>query len=813
MKFKVWFGIGVSVLIFGLSYLFFTSLNNAVVKSGPGEHPGWQAQYLEMKGDENGEIPKGLIWKWHQADLENQKLNKSVGNLENVSELGPFNVGGRTRALLIDQADENHIVAGGISGGIWNSYNGGVTWTRSNDLSPTLSVTALTQSPFNNDVMYYSTGEVTGNSSDMNGYGIFKSIDGGDNFDILSASILDAFEETWDIKHSLVFDNTIYVGTAGNGLYMSDDGGLTFSKIYSTSRDIHEIKVFEDSIITIGISGYGIMRAHENDYNFIRLNSSPWPSSGYSRITYDYSKDFPDVIHAHLMNSNDNDIAHHLKSSDRGTTWQSISVSGLQNADLYPFPWYCLRLKLSPTDSNFIISSSLGGIYSTNGGSNWSYVEESHADWHNIAFTSNGNTIYSGNDGGVYRYSRASLGSSVIDRNSGYNVTQFYAGYYYPAGTSVICGTQDNGTFISQNSNPNFTHVLGGDGSFCAVSQQNANKLYASSQYLNLRKSNDAGNNFFQISNSLRSQAGGQSQTWFINPITINNVDDDQVYVPTRNGLFRTTNGGSNWTEMTTSVLGDPFTVAITDEDDPILYMGGSGSVVYRMENAKTSTTDNKEYLSTTAPNIFRSSFIECIEIHPNDPNTIFVALSNISANPRVWRIDDCDTDPKWTDLSGNLPSTLPVNWIEVDPLHPDFLIIGTDLGLYTSTNGGGWWEKEIRMPNTAIPNIRLRDSDRKLFVFTHGRGVFTADLAANPTSGIGTVKREVTLYPNPATSIIKIESNTFKAIEIFGVDGKLLASFNDQNVIDVSGIARGIVMVRIIYEDGSVALKKVNLI
>jgi hypothetical protein len=63
----------------------------------------------------------------------------------NWIEMGPTNIGGRTRAILIDANDTTGqtIWAGGISGGLWKSTNGGNSWTVINDFFENLAVSSL----------------------------------------------------------------------------------------------------------------------------------------------------------------------------------------------------------------------------------------------------------------------------------------------------------------------------------------------------------------------------------------------------------------------------------------------------------------------------------------------------------------------------------------------------------------------------------------------------------------------------------------------------------------------------------------------
>ena len=149
-------------------------------------HPGFGEQLFQMKQNAQGVIPRSM---WKEWKAETPEFHGKVDYFSSVNELGPDNIGGRTRALLVDSENANHLIAGGVSGGILTSTNGGLTWSPLDDDASTLSVTAITQSPFNPKEIYYSTGErSTGVYINYDGNGIFKSIDGGLSFSQIDSS-------------------------------------------------------------------------------------------------------------------------------------------------------------------------------------------------------------------------------------------------------------------------------------------------------------------------------------------------------------------------------------------------------------------------------------------------------------------------------------------------------------------------------------------------------------------------------------------------------------------------------------------------
>lgn len=767
----------------------------------PGTHPGFAEQFAQMKQNENGEIPRAM---WKQWRDETPKFHAKIDYFDEVKEIGPSNIGGRTRALVVDLANPNHLIAGGVSGGIWNSNNGGISWTPLDDQASTLSVTGITQNPFNTNEIYYSTGErSTGVYINYDGNGIFKSEDGGKSFFQLDSSDITAFDKTWDIAHSLTDSNTFYVATIGNGLYRTQDKGKTFEQIYKSSQDINDVDVTKEGIVYFSRAGQGIYWFKEEDTPSINKFSNI-SVSGYNRCLVEPSPSNPDIIYAAFGHSSGDGLQAIFKTTDGGEKWTELS-NPTDVGVSYNFNWYCFTLAVHPTNPNFVICSAQSPGYSTNGGSSWRSMANAHADYHAVTFVPNSNDFYAMCDGGIYQYNTSTLNLTALDRNNGYNITQFYSGAFNPTGNEVIVGAQDNWTSMNTGGSSVFTQVLGGDGAFNAI-DKTGDYIYASSQNGVIRRWSSSTNRWVNIYNSLRSVVG-TSDFWFINPFEINPTDGQQVYFPTRNFIARSTNQGSNWTKITNSIPGNVFSVGMTPEDNPTLYFGGQSGILYRIDNAKTATAGNSFKLFTLAPLQARGGFIGNIEVDPNEPSTIYLALSNYSLLPRIWKVKNADTDnPEWEDISGNLPTSLPVNWIEVDPDNSDNIMIATDYGLYVTGDGGRFWHKEEQIPNVYISMIRLRHSDRKLFVFTYGRGVWTAQMNETITASTAAEKtvQRYNLYPNPATNYISIDGMQGNTLTVFDSKGSTLNLNVERNgKISIEGLNSGIYFARFTGKEG----------
>lgn len=777
-------------------------------------HPGYGAQWRMMKENAQGEIPSGLYSKWYNYDLQQRSMKRALDNpLRSVKFIGPNQVGGRTRDLMIDAANHDRVIACGISGGIWESYDKGLSWAPHDDLSPNLNVTCIEQDPFNHQVIYYGTGEGAGNSSDAPGEGIFKSTDGGKTYTQLQAT-LDLIDENemesiWDIKHSPKERGTFYVSCRRGGAWRSTDSGATFQNIFPYNQDIHDIEVFPDGSVMLAVESRGVMYSATGDSASFRLLDKGIPTSGFNRIEVTYSKAFPDVVYAQLcrgVSGYDGESVGVYKSSNKGRTW--TEVRNPENyGGRYGFTWYTLALQISPTDTNFLVTGSINMLYSRDGGQTWGRAENGHADHHEFIFwPDDPDKLFACNDGGIYQYDVSTIRYRATDRNQGYNVTQFYAGSHGPDSLMVIGGTQDNGTFHEFNGNPEFDHILGGDGAFCYISQQNPFVGYASSQNGNIRRTLDLGSpnpSFTNIRNDLDDNFDGNIDdgAWFINPFEVNPLDHDELYFPTRRRVWVSYNAGDKWHPLTNMRL-NFYAIGIPNEANPkSLYAGGDDMLLVRIDNPQSEAGAEETYLRGNRPAGLLRGFISSIKVHPNNSSIIYLSLSNYDTDSRVWRVSKADTDePEWTNLGANLPEQLACNWLEVDPYNPDsVLFAATDFGLYVTQDAGQTWVKETRIPNVAIHQLRLRPTDRKLFIFTHGRGIWAADLKASPDY---LAKREnvqslhVQVYPNPAQNNIQfteLPPGNWQYL-ITNLEGQLVKSGQTQatNSLDVADLASG---------------------
>jgi len=165
------------------------------------------------------------------STAQNRLLSAGETNVEaNWTELGPGNIGGRTRAMVIHPTDPNTMFAAASSGGVWKTTDGGASWKPLTDMLANLAVNALAIDRGNPNVLYAGTGEGFYNSGSLRGAGIFKSTDGGANWARLESTAGQDFYYVNKIVISPNDHQRLYAAT-GAGVWRSVDGGATWVRV------------------------------------------------------------------------------------------------------------------------------------------------------------------------------------------------------------------------------------------------------------------------------------------------------------------------------------------------------------------------------------------------------------------------------------------------------------------------------------------------------------------------------------------------------------------------------------------------------
>jgi photosystem II stability/assembly factor-like uncharacterized protein len=753
--------------------------------------PGYYEQLLYIKTNGTNILPE-----FGKYNFGINGAKRSVSNaLTNLKEYGPDNIGGRIRALVLDKANPNRILIGGISGGIFISDNNGSSWKVIDDHAITPSVTFMDQNPFTPNVIYYCTGEGTGNSADITGAGVFKSTDGGLTFSQLSSTNNANFTRSWSLKCSPKDTHTLYVATHAAGLWKSTNGGTTFTRVYNTSSQINDLEVFPNGEVMFTIKGGGVFRSTTGNLNsFTKVNSIISTSSARGELAY--CKNFPNIVYAAISgpdNSYSGVLKAFYKSNDGGVTFiERTNPNGTIN---FGFTWYTLTMGVQDNDSNSIFVGSVNCGFSRNGGGTWSKATQQHADNHVIA--TRDNKMYLGSDGGLCVYNWSNL-NSFTSLNNGLNVTQVYAGDVSPHGIAILGGTQDNGTIQGLNNSNSFGAVFGGDGGHCFYHASDPGIAYVSTQ----------NGNVYRNSSFISDNLPTTDTRWFIHPYGVSPTHGDLILYPSNRNLYYSSNGGNLFKNLHQAPAGRFYCAAFSDGNNPAVYSGGSGILV-GVDSANNINPKVVE-LRLNLPIAIRASFIGAIKVIPGYRDRLYLSLNNIGDSGRIYKVSNFfSTQPIYTNISGNLPVGLPVNWVECDPLNPENVIFaGTDYGLFVTENGGQTWVKDLRIPSTVVSSIKVHNNKKDIYFFTHGRGIFRGQINNNGFSNIDAKKftHPISIYPNPSKNRLNINAPQFNHsdFKIMNIQGKIVFEGrmqNDVEVLDLSSYQSGVYFIHFLND------------
>lgn len=748
---------------------------------------------------------------------------------------GPTNIGGRISDVEFDPQRPNIIFAGAATGGVFKSEDSGQTWRAVFDGYAVVNVGDIGISESNSDVMYVGTGEPNGTANNIQGAGVFKSVDGGESWSFVG------LEKTAAVGRIVVHPTNpdhVYVAAVGSyfnlspdrGVFRSTDGGANWERVLAVSDSTGAIDLVmnpddpdilyaamwqrlrrPDSAILNGRE-CGVYRTRDGGDTWEELgpaNGLPDPKAvEVGRIGLAISRDHPDVVFAHYTDGFD-----HLglfKTSNGGDKWINFDPGG-QIADAFKgfargFSWFFSQVRVSPTDTNSVYVMDVEFAHTRDGGQTWGVnpgTSVLHVDHHALAFhPQNPEFIIEGNDGGLNVSVNGGANWTKID---GLPVTQFYEVAIDPRFPDQIYGgTQDNENVWSETGSINQFQTLklgfgsGGDGFDIIIAYEEPTPgefyrvIYAESQLGGLFKSLEgSGQGFQSLRAFLDNVAPSDPRNWST-PIAMDPNNTAVIYYGTHR-LLRSDTRGTTWhviSDVLTDYPGSGGFGTITTIDvsphssDTILLGTDDGNVWITRDLGNTWIE-----ITGTLP----TRWVTRVSFDPVEPSRIYATFSGLKWDDplsHVFRSENLGES--WIDISGNLPDA-PVNAFAIDPIDTDVIYVGSDVGAFMSFNRGSDWEPIGQgLPAVAVYDLEVHHDPHFLLAGTHGRSMYKIDLSAIVTSaGPDDAAREVPVaisdaanYPNPfserTTLTFDLDRPSNVRAEIFDIAGRRISVLHD---------------------------------
>ncbi len=824
---------------------------------------------------------------------------------------GPFNVGGRTRALVLDRTNENIMLAGAASGGVWKTVDAGDSWYKVSDISSNVAVTSMIQDPRpgHEQEWYYTTGELFGASQSAPGAfflgnGVYKSADGGETWEGISSttnSTPQTFDSFWEglwriaIDPSNLDQTELYVASYGN-IYRSINGGTSWQTVLASSNAsgssyftdvavsssgvVYATLSYEEEIISFGLGPNGGIYRSEDGVDFVDIRPLDFPSR-FSRTVLDI--DPSDENRVYFLSANVDSLSGFEGAFFNGTVqycalwrydyldgdgtgaggeWTELSQNLPQGDgpfdDFYSQSGYDLTIRVHPTDPQTILIGGTNLYMSTDGfttdgndrqiggyGIDSSFpaffvYPDHHPDVHESIFLpSNPDVMLSATDGGVYRtddlFAEEVTWTSL---NRGYLTTQVYGLGIEKEEPSalVVAGFQDNGNYYTstEQSDAEWTLPLNGDGAYTVFARQE-DYVMMSIQQGRVFKCLIGEDGFLEAFERI-DPGLEQGDHEFIHPYVLDPQDDGTMYFPFQNKLYY--HNGIDTMLMTDSYEPDALgwevfqdsvdatgrtitAISIAEDGTGRIYLGTNNEKVYRIDDP---TDPASPFVDITDPAL-PAGHIDCIAIDPLDADKAMIVYTNYNIYS-LYYTENAGED--WEKVAGNLeqfssgtgngPSC---RYASIHRWHPDSVVyyVGTSVGLYSTGSLDGLdteWTREAEgtIGNSVVSYVESRTVDKKVFVGTHGAGVFSATVEDLPLPTSLTVHKpsqvRLSLSPVPATETLQVDCSGLIGqcqIMLLNSGGQVVRQLNTQGaqrpIIDLRGLNAGLYHLVIEWSSG----------
>jgi photosystem II stability/assembly factor-like uncharacterized protein len=698
----------------------------------------------------------------------------TFGALE-ARQLGPGTMSGRITSIEgVNNENGKTIYVGTAGGGIWKSTNAGASFKPIFD-KYCQSIGAIAIDQKNPKLIYAGTGESNMRNSVSIGDGFYKSTDGGENW--IRTGGLDSTEHISKVILDPANSNIIYVAAPGalwgnskhRGLYKSADGGKTFEKIlfisdkagcadvvldpkdpnivYATTWEFRRQPFSFNS----GGEGSAMWKSTDGGKTWKELKSG-LPPKPFGRIAMALSPSEPNKLLAIVESSNTGLYI----SSDGGENWKQQSSP----LNVVARPFYFSTLVVDPFDSKRVYRPAYSFSYSDDGGYSFSQASGEgavpHADHHALWVNpKNTNHLYLGTDGGVYM---------SLDRGSTWMYLQnLPVGQFYHVAVDqktpyrVYGGLQDNGSWAGPSSAPggvknsDWLDLYGGDGFWVTPDASDPDIVYAESQGGDVNRIDMR--NLKSISVRPQASAGDDKLRWNWNtPIVTGTANKKNLYVGAQY-LYRSNDQGRSWTrisgDLTTNdklkqqqessggISADVtsaenhctiFSIAESPLDENFVWVGtDDGNLQVTTDGGKTWSNVSKNYAAVGIP---AQTWVSSIEPSRFDKNVVYASFDNhMYGDHRTYVAKSTDLGKTWS-LFKSEEFTGFAHRIKEDLQNKDLLFLGTEMGLFSSIDGGANW---FRMKNnipwySLVRDIQVHPVTHDLVIATHGRGIMIVD-------------------------------------------------------------------------------------
>lgn len=646
-----------------------------------------------------------------------------VGGISNGA--GQF-YGGRISSIQFrSNGTAYDIFVGACSGGLWKAdiLDPVGTWTSLGDHLPNQSVRAFSVHPTNINDIVVGTGDL----NRFPGSGMYRTTNGGSNW--IQVTLPISTPMAFGRMHRSTANPNLLVACAmSGGVLRSTDGGVSWAVTLSGSVNDIAVEPANFNVQYAAKDGVGAFKSTNGGLTWTQMSITLPDGVGFSHGFLAVCRDAPQNVGIFLSQS----AFQVLRSTNSGATWSNITGTLGQTGEgewhMNEF-FHTGAITFRPDNPNEIYVGARGFQKTGNDGATWDDVLDTHADITQLSFAdqSGDNFLWICMDGGVIG---RTLGGALEHWN-GNSITGlrcFQVDYLDSKRGIRAIGTQDNGANYSTNGGSTWSLSGGGDAWDCEIVDDlsmeiwHADGVY-SSPGVRINRRRLSG---LTATNNTAEGMDGLFYNRFVGWM-YSIGDDDVIY-------------GCN-------VAQSPLTWVVDGTIPPELSVGRTPSGSYvdgRTLYANTYSGPIAVIARLSGPwnvqtyNFGGSGVVKCIYASTENAGEAWATLfRNGPGEPLIFHT--VNYGASWTDVTGNLTSLKKVFCLVQKPFEPHVLYVGTDVGVFTTTDGGTTWQPfQTGMPIIPCTDMRyIVDPNHggfdRLVVATYGRGIYERGVSSFP--------------------------------------------------------------------------------
>lgn len=697
-----------------------------------------------------------------------QKMRAASPFQQPWSELGPWIGTGRIVDVEGHPDRPGLILAAAASGGIFRSTDDGASWSAVFEDQASASMGDLAIAPSNPDIVWAGTGEANILRSSMAGTGVYKSTDGGRSFRHMG---LTDTQHISRIRIDPKNPDVVYVASAGHeytfspdrGVYKTTDGGKTWRRVFYRNERTGVIDLAmdpQDPQILYAATAQrlrmrwndpvagpesGLYKSTDGGETWKPLTQGlpDFAKGDCERIGLDVCASQPNVVVAVIFR----DGAEVFRSEDRGETWKAIEGGAAVKGVFPQYGWVFGQIRVDPNDPLTMDVLGLQHMRSTDGGKTWRTIRGHHVDFHGLWIDpKDSQHVMVVNDGGLMV---SHDGLATYRHANNMPIAQFYNVSISQAdGTfHAYASRQDLGSWRGEIVvNPDRTLSAkgwasgpGDESGRHAVDPTNPDLLYLVSRYgggpqrVDYAQKNARTGEPPLTKNVSPDFGTERRRAQWVSPILVSPTDPKRLLYGAQ-FVFVSDDQGDTWRKISPDLTSldaakqgniaysTIFALAESPLQKGVIYAGtDDGNVQVTRDGGGTWTNVNA--------GLPAGLHIATLEASRFDEGTVYVGVNGKRSDDfGTYLFKSTDYGKTWRPIAAKVPGGS-VNVVKEDPTHKQILYLGTDMGVYTTVDGGRTWS----VLGKGLPTVYAHDlaihQDGFLIGATHGRGLWGIDL------------------------------------------------------------------------------------